>query len=207
MLNRGRMQQSDGTEEMVDEYLANKRPLLLGMWRQKRIRKNCDSIVMKFTQRRIDSEQQNSHEHKHYRHFYYFIITIKNTNIWIQTQVDCCLCILQMMLYCILIHPLCSLSIVIYEAVDWLFVYLLSNICSLQQVRDNLSVVDKSIWKMKNNNWNWSNITMNKMKPCQSTDCPYEQQLSDISVLWWGHVHRVLIIITGKSVHPPFPLS
>ena len=88
MLNRGRMQQSDGTEEMVDEYLANKRPLLLGMWRQKRIRKNCDSIVMKFTQRRIDSEQQNSHEHKHYRHFYYFIITIKNTNIWIQTHVD-----------------------------------------------------------------------------------------------------------------------
>ena len=31
MLDRGRMQQSDGTEEMVDEYLANKRPLLLGM--------------------------------------------------------------------------------------------------------------------------------------------------------------------------------
>ena len=143
MLDRGRMQQSDGTEEMVAEYLANKRPLLLGMWRQKRIRKNCDSIVMKFTQRRIDSEQQNSHEHKHYRHFYYFIITIKNTNIWIQTQVDCCLCILQMMLYCILIHPLCSLSIVIYEAVDWLFLYLLSNIRSLQKVRDNLSVVDK----------------------------------------------------------------
>ena len=175
--------------------------IIIGDVTEEKIRTNCDSNVMKFTQWRIDSEQQNSHEHKHYRHFYYFISTIINTNIWIQTQVDCCLCRLHITDDVVAYFDSPYLFIIQYnlETGDWLFF-----IFCWTFVRYNKSEITSLL--RTNQYEKWKTIIeieatpMNKMKPCQSTDCPYEQQLSDISVLWWvDYNHRQKC---SSSIHP-----